>query len=81
MNLSNTAKTKAVEHFLSDYPWVDAQTAYDKVMEDPENLDECIVWDVFDSYSVEAVANWLENLAETVQEAMDEAVKAAKLAE
>ena len=81
MQLSNAAKEVAVNHFLSEYICDEAHEAFDSIMEDPEVLDECVVWEVFDNYPVEVVANWLENLAETVQEAMDEAVKAAKLAE
>lgn len=81
MNLSNTAKEVATQHFLSSYPFEEAHEAFDEIMEDPEVLDECVIWEPFTHYSYSTLAEWISDHAETVQEAMDEAVKAAKLAE
>ena len=81
MNLSNTAKEVAINHFLSDYHWVEGHVAFDEIMENPEILDECVIWEPFTPYNYGSIAEWMQDHAETVQEAMDEAVKAAKLAE
>lgn len=81
MQLSNAAKEVAVNHFLSEYLCDEAHEAFDSIMEDPEVLDECVVWEPFEHYNYQTLAEWISDHAETVQEAMDEAVKAAKLAE
>lgn len=77
MNLSNTAKEAAANYLLSDYPWVEGHVAFDKIKEDPEVLDECVIWQPFTPYNYGSLAEMMQDHAETVQEAMDEAAKSS----
>lgn len=75
MNLSNAAKEVAVNHFLSEYLCDEAHEAFDEIMENPEILDECVIWEPFTHYNYGTLAEWMSDHAETVQETMDEAAK------
>lgn len=75
MQLSNAAKAAAANHFLSEYHCDEAHEAFDSIMEDPEVLDECVVWEPFKHYNHQTLAEWISDHAETVQETMDAVAK------
>ena len=76
MNLSNTAKEVVINHFLSDHHYDEAHKAFDSIMEDPEVLDECIVWKPFTPYNYQKLAELMSDHAEAVQEAIAKALAA-----